>query len=91
MQKRLECEIKGRVQMVMFRDFVCRKAKRLVLTGNIQNMDNGTVYVIAEGEQGELLKLLEFLNKGSILSKVVEVKESWKEAKGDLSKFNILY
>ena len=43
MQERLEVIVSGRVQMVMFRDFVQRKASSLKLVGEVQNLPDGTV------------------------------------------------
>jgi acylphosphatase len=42
--------IHGRVQGVAFRWFALEEARRLGVTGNIRNNDDGTVEVVAEGE-----------------------------------------
>ena len=52
--KRIECHIEGRVQMVMYRDFAMRKAKLLGLSGTVKNNDDGTVTLVAEGEEEQL-------------------------------------
>jgi len=91
MQKRLECKIEGRVQMVMFRDFVQRKATKLGLVGTVQNMDDGSVQVFAEGEEGKLQELLAFLHKGSIFSRVDKVEEKLKQPSSEFSSFRIAY
>jgi acylphosphatase len=91
MQKRLECKIKGRVQMVMFRDFVCRNARKLGVAGSVQNISDGSVCVVAEGEEEKLKELLNLIYKGSILSKVEEVEDTWIKTKGDFTGFNIIY
>jgi len=91
MKKRLECKIYGRVQMVMFRDFTRRNAVKLALVGTVQNLDDGSVYVVSEGEEKNLRKLLKLLKKGPIFAKVKEVKEYWVEPIGGLSGFNIVY
>ena len=70
MIKRLECYVFGRVQMVMFRDFACRKAKGLKLTGAVKNLKGGEVYVIAEGEEEKLRLFLAKLEKGPIFARV---------------------
>ncbi len=77
--------------MVMFRDFTCRNARKLGLVGTVQNTSDGIVYMVAEGEEDKLQKLLELLNKGSVLSRVDSVKVSWLEPKGGFSEFNIVY
>ncbi len=91
MVKRIECKVIGRVQMVMFRDFVKRKAMSLNITGTVKNRDDGSVFVVAEAEEDALKELIKFLNKGSILAKVSDVKIEWFESKNEFSKFKIIY
>jgi len=89
--KRVECKIYGRVQMVMFRDFAQRKAKKLGLAGFIKNMEDGSVFVVAEGDEEKLRKFLELLWKGSVFAKVERVEEKWGESVNEFSKFEIRY
>lgn len=91
MNKRLECVVSGRVQLVMYRDFVKRNARALGIQGAVQNNSDGTVYVLAEGSEEKLLQLLELLHKGSIFSRVDEVQEKWKEPSGIFKGFEIVY
>ena len=91
MTKRLRCQITGRVQLVMFRNFTMRKARQFGLVGTVQNIKNGSVKMVAEGEEEKLKQLLVFLNKGSLLSRVDKVESFWEKATGEFSKFNIVY
>ena len=91
MQKRLECQAFGRVQLVMFRDFVTRKARALGITGTVKNNPDGSVSVAAEGEESNLKELLALVQRGSVLSRVERVEESWKEYLGEYKNFAILY
>jgi acylphosphatase len=91
MNERLEAVVQGRVQMVMFRDFVERKASRLKLSGEVQNRTDGTVWVVAEGSRAALEALLQKLHKGPVLSQVEKVESSWKPATGAYSSFKINY
>ncbi len=91
MQERLEAKITGRVQMVMFRDFSQRKARRLGLVGTVQNMPNGSVSVVAEGKREDLEKFLVLLHKGSILSRVENVNVVWGVATGEFTDFKIVF
>ena len=77
--------------MVMFRDFAMRKSRCLGLVGTVQNIKDGSVEVIAEGEEEKLKQLLIFLNKGPLLSKVDTVENAWGETTGEFSKFDIIY
>jgi len=91
MQKQMTCTVSGRVQMVMYRDFTCRRARALGLTGWVKNNDDGTVTVVAEGEEDVLRELLSFLHSGSMLSRVDDVRSAWKEPSGSFSSFSIVY
>ena len=91
MIKRMECVITGRVQMVMFRDFTTRKARKLGLVGFVQNKIDGSVYVLAEGGEDKLQELLTMLYKGSILSRVDSVKREFIAPTGEFVKFTIKY
>jgi acylphosphatase len=91
MQKRIECTVVGRVQMVMYRDFTARNARAFGLTGRVKNRDDGTVVVVAEGEESSLTLLVEKLTKGSILAHVERVDVVWKDATGEFTDFRIDY
>ncbi len=75
----------------MFRDFAQRKARSLGITGTVQNISDGTVKVVAHGEEAVLLKYIIYLNKGSVLSRVDEVEVGWAEPASTFSDFEILY
>ena len=44
----------GRVQNVGFRDFVCRIGQSMGLAGYAKNLSDGTVEIVAEGEEEKL-------------------------------------
>lgn len=91
MKKRLEAKIVGRVQMVMYRDFATRNAKKLGLIGYVQNEHDGSVTVIAEGEEAALEEYLALLHKGSLLSRVETIAPAWRDASGEYKDFSIHY
>ncbi|PIQ68879.1 MAG: acylphosphatase [Candidatus Taylorbacteria bacterium CG11_big_fil_rev_8_21_14_0_20_46_11] len=91
MNKRVTCTVSGRVQRVLYRDTTRRKARSLQLAGFVQNQSNGTVLVVAEGEEEQLKELLSHLEKGSLFSKVDEVKALWGEYSGEFKSFTIVY
>ena len=91
MNERLEAIVSGRVQMVMYRDFVQRKASGLKLTGQVNNMPNGKVFVVAEGSREKLEKLIQKLRKGSLLSHVENVEIKWLPATNSFKSFVITY
>ena len=91
MQERLEAIVSGRVQLVMYRDFAQRKARGLKLTGEVTNLSDGTVRVIAEGSREALERYLLKLHKGSVLSHVTGVAPAWLPATGEYRGFSITY
>lgn len=91
MQKRLEARITGRVQLVMYRDFAQRKAKKLGLFGFVKNLKDGSVSVVAEGEGEKLERFIEYLKAGSVLSRVDSVNIAWLSPTEEYKKFVISY
>lgn len=91
MQKRLECIVHGSVQGVNYRDFVNDTAIDLDLTGSVQNLADGTVEVIAEGEETGLKELLLALKEDHPRAKVESVDVQWREARKEFTRFRILY
>lgn len=91
MKKRLEARVFGRVQMVLFRDFTRRNAKRLGLVGFVKNETEGGVLVVAEGEKDVLGQLLSKIHRGPMFARVSEVELEWKEPTGQFSDFIIVY
>ncbi len=91
MTKQITCIISGRVQGVLFRDFTHRNARKLTLTGTVENLSDGIVKVVAQGEEDKLNIFLEKLKKGSLLSKVEDIKIEWSSSTGVFKDFKIVY
>lgn len=87
----IEVVVKGRVQMVMFRDFAQRKARSLKLPGTVKNLKDGTVRIIAQGNKETLEKYIDMLEIGSMLSNVENISVSWRESKERFIGFKIIY
>lgn len=88
----LEAIVTGRVTGVMFRDFIARRARRLDLTGWVQNLPNRSVKVVAQGKRQDLETLIQYLRRGSLLSRVDNVGVTWKQAtNNDLPPFRICF
>lgn len=89
--KEFHAIISGRVQMVMFRDFVQRRARRFGVVGSVHNLPNGTVEVIAQGSEDGLKKLAADLHKGPLLARVDRVEIEWREPYQLFDSFTIVY
>ncbi len=77
MIKNYQINVLGTVQGVWFRKYTKEAAVAYNLVGRVKNDFDGSVYVEAEGEEENLKSFIAWLNKGSPLSKVREVK--WEE------------
>ena len=84
-------QVFGRVQLVMFRDFVQRKARGLRLKGWVKNREDGSVELIAQGDRPSLEQLVAHVHKGSLLSRVDRVEVDWQEPRGPFDGFAIVY
>ncbi|GMQ95172.1 MAG: acylphosphatase [Patescibacteria group bacterium] len=91
MRKRLEYKIVGRVQMVLFRGFVEKNARALGIVGTVENQDDGSVFVVAEGEEERLIQMLSLLRKGPPLAIVEHTEEVWSKPSDEFSDFRIIY
>ncbi len=65
--------IQGIVQGVGFRYFVRRAARELRVSGSVRNLADGSVEVLARGEESQLLLLGEALRRGPAASRVDSV------------------
>jgi len=72
--KAIDVIVSGRVQMVGFRAFTRRNAVMLGVRGYVENLDDGRVHAVFEGEDYQVEKLLELVRQGPRMSQVREVK-----------------
>lgn len=77
--------------MVMFRDFVTRKARARGIVGTVKNNPDGSVSVVAEGTESALRELLALIHHGSFLARVDRVEEAWLAPLESYRSFDILY
>jgi len=89
--KEIECIVTGRVQLVLYRDFAQRRAWKHDLAGFVKNLPDGSVQVIAQGDEETLKQYVEELKQGSMLSRVENVSVSWRESTKDYDGFSISY
>jgi acylphosphatase len=75
--KRVHLIVSGKVIGVFYRDFARKEADRLGVKGFVRNLRDGTVEVVAEGEDEKVDEFIKSCKKGSFASfvKNVEVKQ----------------
>lgn len=90
----LQLIVSGRVQMVRFRVFVVRKATAIGILGTVENLPDGTVRIEAWGQDTQLKELIQYVKKGSTLSRVDNVAEVWDNKEyidSDIIEFRIIH
>jgi acylphosphatase len=87
--KRLAASIWGRVQGVNFRYYTLREAERLGIDGWVRNERDGSVTVVAEGEEEQLHRFLEYLHNGPPMARVSRLESDWSEATHQFHQFEI--
>jgi acylphosphatase len=90
MLKRIELKVYGRVQGVNFRSFAKKHAEKLCICGYASNEIDGTVEVLAEGEEKALEQFIDFLKKGPTFAKVEKVEHAPSVKDHQVSGFLIL-
>lgn len=89
MIERLHMVVSGRVQGVWFRASTEREARRLGLVGEVWNRVDGRVEIIAEGERGDLRKLLAWAEVGPAGARVTGCRAQFQPASASYSQFSI--
>lgn len=88
--KRLQLFVRGRVQGVYFRASAQREARRLGLTGWVKNRADGSVEILAEGEEVSIRELYGWAQKGPSAARVDRVEPRWRSYSGEFPDFRIL-
>lgn len=74
--------VRGMVQGVGFRRNAAREAERLGITGYVKNMNDGSVYIEAEGNRDSLEIFAEWCRRGPLFSSVDSVEVDTKSPEG---------
>jgi acylphosphatase len=88
---RFHAIIRGRVQGVAFRAFAEERAAAYGLTGYVQNLGNGDIEVVAEGDKALLEEFLADVRKGPVGARVREVIVNWEGPRGEFREFSIRF
>ncbi len=84
-----EAIVHGRVQGVNFRYYTRAQARSLGLGGYVRNLPDGSVQVVAQGEEGALRALLAWLHRGPSLAEVTRVEVTWQAATAPWPSFEV--
>lgn len=91
LKRRLMATFSGRVQGVGFRFTTVEVARTCAVTGYVQNMMDGSVRLVAEGKEEDVLLFLDRLRASHIFRFVVQESLSWSVAGGEYDAFSIRY
>ncbi len=77
--------VRGRVQGVGYRYFALQTARELRLGGFARNLPDGSVEILAEGDETALLAFEARLREGPSFARVSQVERSPSAERGDAS------
>lgn len=86
--KKVTLHVSGNVQRVGYRAKVKSIAKVLDIKGSIQNLPDGKVKIIAQGEQTELDKLIHDINISNSLINVTNIEQEYSIPSDDYEDFD---
>ena len=86
---RVELRVTGVVQGVGFRWATEREARRLGLRGYVQNEDDGSVTIGAEGRAATVARLVEWAGRGPRMARVDRVDVTRKPAANEFGEFGM--
>ncbi len=86
-KKRAHIKISGIVQGVFFRVTMAEVARSHGVTGWVKNNPDGTVEAVAEGEEEDLKKVIEWCHKGPPMARVDGVEVEWEDFKDEFDDF----
>ncbi len=87
MPNRLHLNIQGRVQGVCYRMYTQDQARALGVRGWVRNRRDGSVELVAEGDDAALQGLLHWCWQGSPSAHVTRIDDRWQDATGEFSDF----
>ena len=85
--KRLTAYVSGKVQKTGYRARVVDFGRLLKLKGTVENLDDGRVKIIAEGDEDKLKWFEEAINIKNTLIQVSSIDKEYSAARGEFIKF----
>jgi acylphosphatase len=82
---------KGKVQKVGYRDFVQDSARELGITGYVENLEDGNVKVVCEGEEPKIEDFIRGIRVKKAFIDVVETSLEYEAPTGEYKVFKIKY
>jgi acylphosphatase len=87
--KQAHLRVHGHVHGVWFRESTRQEAERLGLAGWVRNQPDGTVEIVAEGEDPVLEQLIAWAHHGPRTARVDRVDVTWRTPSGEFHDFRV--
>lgn len=91
MKKRFIANFKGLVQGVGFRYTTHGISKRYAVKGYVKNLKDGSVELVAEGEEGDLQNFLKAIQDSQLGSYIRDLSVEWLDFQDQFQGFEITY
>ena len=88
--KCVQLVVKGRVTGVFFRASAQREARRLGVAGWVKNRNDGSVELLAEGDEDSIREIISWAHHGPSAARVDSCDVRWRGYTGEFSDFAIL-
>ncbi|MEZ4286665.1 MAG: acylphosphatase [Polyangiales bacterium] len=88
-QKRIQLIVRGRVQGVYYRATAQREARSHGLCGWVKNRPDGSVEIVAEGEEDDVKDFLNWAHEGPSTARVDKIETKWRGYTGEFTDFRI--
>lgn len=89
--RRVAVLFEGHVQGVGFRMTAVTIAQRFAVVGFVKNEQDGSVQLVAEGDELELMQFLDALRASHVGRYIGQERVNWSAARGEFSGFTIRY
>lgn len=88
--KELTIQVYGRVQGVRFRTFTKEQALKTGINGYVKNDSEGSIRIIAQGDEASLRNFLDSIQRGSTFAKVEGLSYRWTSPQTNYKNFFIM-
>jgi acylphosphatase len=90
-REEIRCIVSGKVQGVMYRDYIARHARHFALTGFVRNVPDFKVEIVAQGYPDALEKFLAYARRGPFLARVSRLDMERREQGELFGSFDIVF
>lgn len=90
-KKKARVIVRGQVQGVGYRYFALKTAQKTGISGCVKNMQDGSVELMAEGENGKIEEFIQTLRHKHPWAKIEALEVEWQAYDGEFERFEITY